>query len=519
MIVPEPFLSVAPIRAIRGLRTLVARRGNCKIPLTYYVQGAGGNALNDNFQCYASTAGGPVSGFQPARRLALAAFIGLVLMQVAASAPGAEMGSRDAEIRLGARLFSDERFSSPKGDLVTSCSHCHLYDTSVERARVFTDTFARSWVPWRSEDPRREGLRNAPTLFDVAGYSRLHFDGEFGSLEDLVRGTLAGRTFGWLPGEQAEAFGQVARVIANDAAEDAMPGESYRKLFKEAFAVELRVAGRDEIVTLVSKSIAAYVATLKSGRTSPYDQLVQLNGLSILSAGPRQGENPAAFAQRVLAALSDLERNKALQLPAGFGPGALQGMKIFFRTEGTTSVGDCVACHVPPLFDDTEFHNLGITQSEYDGIHGDGSFASLEIPDASAAVRPSPRFRESASPAKPGNVDLGYWNFVRLEPSPLRRPGESDNQLLRRMIATFKTPTLRNLTYSQPYMHNGNYPTLESALSEITRLSIMSRDGRVRAADEELARIQINQADAGPLVAFLNSLNDDLKRRPASPAP
>lgn len=100
---------------------------------------------------------------------------------------------------------------------------------------------------------------------------------------------------------------------------------------------------------------------------------------------------------------------------------------------------------------------------------------------------------------------------MSLNDSPLRRPGESDNQYLERMIATFKTPTLRNLGFAQPYMHNGAYPSLESVLSELIRLSALARAGGVRSADEGLSKIRIAEADIAPLVDFLNSLNEDLR--------
>jgi cytochrome c peroxidase len=200
-----------------------------------------------------------------------------------------------------------------------------------------------------------------------------------------------------------------------------------------------------------------------------------------------------------------------LKVPARFGVDALKGLKVFFRTNGAGSTGNCVTCHAPPLFTDFSFHNMGVSQGEYDRVNGDGSFAALRIPAAAEARRPLSQFREIPSKRNRGFADLGHWNFVDLKNSPLRRAGESDDQLLTRMIAAFKTPTLRNLTFTQPYMHNGGFTSIESALAELMRLSDMARAGRVRSGDEELTRIRINEADIPPLVAFLNSLNEDLK--------
>jgi len=437
-------------------------------------------------------------------------FAALTLASVAKPVPDDQTGAHREQVRLGARLFNDERFSSPKGDLVSSCSHCHLYDAISEPARAFTDSFARSWIPWRTKDPRREGARNAPTLFDVGDYAPLHFDGEFASLEALVTGTIQGRTFGWLPGEERDAQQQIYQVLLKDARNDQGADSSYRTQFKLAYGVDLEKLSQSQAIEIIGRAMAVYMRTLKSTRTSPYDQFIQMNGLD---ARPAQGETPAVFAARLLERIAALEAQKALQRPAGFGAEAMAGLKIFFRTAGTASVGNCVSCHAPPLFTDASFHNLGITQSEYDKIHGEGSFAALKIPEAARALRPTENFRLVAAPGKPDNADLGYWNFINLSNSPLRRDKESDSQLLQRMIATFKTPTLRNLVYSEPYMHNGQFATLESALNELLRLSVLARAGRIRAADEGLARIKLAEADILPLIAFLNALNEDLNRR------
>jgi len=44
-------------------------------------------------------------------------------------------------------------------------------------------------------------------------------------------------------------------------------------------------------------------------------------------------------------------------------------------------------------------------------------------------------------------------------------------------------------------------------------MSELSRAGKVRSADPELARITITPSDTAALLAFLRTLNDDLGRR------
>jgi cytochrome c peroxidase len=412
-----------------------------------------------------------------------------------------------AEARLGDRLFRDDRFSSPSGDLMNSCSSCHLFDEDPQGIRARADFFSRSWVPFRTEDPRRDGLRNAPTIFDAASMPRLHYDGEFTSLEGLVRGTLSGRPMGWLEGEQEQAFRRVRDVVLKDAASG--NDQSYRSQFRSVYSVEVESLSPEEVVNLVAKAMSAFMRPIKSERSTPYDRFITANKLD---ASPAPGEDPRQFGDRTLDRLAALQANRAITLPSGFDEAALRGFKIFLATKGASGVGNCVACHAPPLFTDFSFRNIGISQSEYDQVHGKGTFAALEIPSAAKAVRPSPRFRETPASRKAGWADLGYWNFADLRKSPERRASESDDQFLKRMIATFKTPTLRNLDFSPPYMHTGGFPTLESALGELMRLSEMARAGEVREADEELAKIRISEADIPALAAFLQTLNDDLNK-------
>lgn len=438
------------------------------------------------------------------KRLVLVLMMALTVVSFSLWKSNAQRQSGNAlQVRLGERLFREERFTTAKGDLTTSCAVCHLTDQDPQGHRVFTDFFNRSWVPFRPEDPRRTEIRNSPTLLDVALMPRLHLDGEFKSLEELVAGTFSGRPMGWLPGEEEQAFNQVQAVLLADKATEALA--AYSEQFKAAFDVELDKLSRDQIIALVSKAVADFMRTLRSKQASPYDQFVKLNGLATAQAG---GESAKAFAARMLAKLAELESKKALKLGKIFDQAALAGFKIFLRTEGNASVGNCVACHAPPLFTDNSFHNLGVSQVEFDRLNGAGKFAQLEIPDAANAKRPSPKFREMVEKGRYGVADLGHWNFVDLKISALRHSGESDDQLLRRMIGAFKTPTLRHLAYSEPYFHSGDYSALEDVLKEIVRLSEMARAGQLREPDEELLKIRLKEADVAVLMAFLATLNE-----------
>ncbi len=197
-------------------------------------------------------------------------------------------------------------------------------------------------------------------------------------------------------------------------------------------------------------------------------------------------------------------------------------------------IGNCVACHAAPNFTDFKLHNTGTAQTEYDSFHGAGAFAALAIPSLSTrngnydaflpatAMHPnaSERFRAIPVLADPSLTDLGVWNVFanpdnpnpqakirtilcdEQQPCPL-----SDAVLLDRAIARFKTPGLRDLSHSAPYMHNGQFDTLDDIVDFYRGVSTQARAGTLRNGATQLQGIALTAGDVAPLVAFLKSLN------------
>lgn len=414
----------------------------------------------------------------------------------------ADSGQTAAREALGERLFHDTRFSSPQGDMITSCALCHTADDPLGY-RAFTELFSRSWVPWRSKDRERETLRNTPTVLDLADHRFIHFDGEFRSLEEQSRKTITGRNFGWFPEERETALAQILAVMREDGP------RSYREAFLNAYGVDIHALDGAETVDAIARAISDFVRGLKSERSSPYDVFAAANGIP---PAPRPGEGPKRYGVHVLERVAALERTESLKLSERFDLMALEGYKIFLRSAGTGKAGNCVTCHVPPSFTDRIFHNAGVTQDAYDGQHGHGSFLALDIPIYADARRPVNRFHSPASRKRPGEVDLGYWNFAMFGNSPLYHAQDSETEFLDRTIATFKTPTLRNVSATDPYMHNGAYVTLEDVLDQKIRAAFFARMGQLRNSDPELEAIHIISDDIPALFAFLNALNDAGKR-------
>lgn len=323
-----------------------------------------------------------------------------------------------------------------------------------------------------------------------------------------------------------------------------------------------------EIFDAVVKVVATYVNGLLFSQTddngtpirSPFDIFLEVNGLP---QQPDPNESPLDYSRRLLQLVKARELAGTLQFVTSnpnrqdgqfqfhsqsftFGATELDGLKMFF-SEPTTipassaelaagKIGNCLACHAAPNFTDFKLHNTGSAQKEYDDIHGAGQFASLSIPNLitrngsynqflpatethPAALGP---FRDIPSVGNPGLTDLGVWNVfanpdmpgpqVKIRtilcddqvPCPL-----SDAILLDRAIARFKTPGLRDLGHSAPYMHNGQFDTLDDIIQFYRGVSTQARTGTLRNGAAELQGIALTSGDVASLMAFLKSLNED----------
>jgi len=76
----------------------------------------------------------------------------------------------------------------------------------------------------------------------------------------------------------------------------------------------------------------------------------------------------------------------------------------------------------------------------------------------------------------------------------------------------FRTPTLRNLRYSAPYMHSGKFNTLEQVLQfyeDIAGGKIRNPNVTAVQMDTLATNMRVNFKDISRIVEFLNCLNDD----------
>ena len=100
-----------------------------------------------------------------------------------------------------------------------------------------------------------------------------------------------------------------------------------------------------------------------------------------------------------------------------------------------------------------------------------------------------------------GNVPQTFYRLA------LRLPASAEALPL--MLARFKTPTVRDLGHSDPYLHNGRMDSIADVLRFYQQFSDKARREEVRNADPELRHIFLEDAALAPLTAFLRALNED----------
>jgi cytochrome c peroxidase len=364
--------------------------------------------------------------------------------------PGNQQGDDPAAAALGERLFSDTTLSR-NGQI--ACRTCH------EPERAFTDG-----------RPTSVGLatlrRNAPSLLDVA-YVRWPFrDGRADSLwsQALVpleapdemgatRTAVVRRVLGdpELTALYREAFGPPPAIRWSDLPPDAGPrGDEAERAAWRALSEPTRESVT-RVFTDLGKAIAAYERTLRS-RPSRFDAYVD----AVLAGRPDEAEQ-----------LLD--------------PREVAGLRVFIGR------GGCLACHLGPRLTDERFHNVGT---------GD-----LGTPHEDLG-------RDA------GRRALLEFEFNCRSPYHSDAP-TADCRHLDQMMATeiqallrgaFRTPGLRNLPATGPYMHDGRHATLEEVVA-----FYRSPPDKAVVMHELPRTLDLSDQDAADLAHFLRALDGGSK--------
>lgn len=166
---------------------------------------------------------------------------------------------------------------------------------------------------------------------------------------------------------------------------------------------------------------------------------------------------PARVAQALAQFIRSLESfnsryDRFVQSEGEFTQAEYLGLEVFNRA--------CRSCHATDLFTDHQFHNNGLDTrfSDADELQHHG------------------RARVTGD-----DVDLGK----------------------------FKTPTLRNIAASAPYMHDGRLASLQQVVEHYRNGVQLSATLDASLIGEDGVGLKMTDAEAAALVAFLHTLTDD----------
>ncbi|MFN2309677.1 MAG: cytochrome-c peroxidase [Gammaproteobacteria bacterium] len=161
---------------------------------------------------------------------------------------------------------------------------------------------------------------------------------------------------------------------------------------------------------------------------------------------------------------------------------AIRGFQVF------TGQGRCVSCHVveqtQALFTDNRFHNIGVG---FKRIRGEESVVAIKF-----------------LAAKRGGADVDVTVLTDPDASELGRFAVTEDLTA---IGTFKTPTLRNVDLTAPYMHDGSVKTLADVVD------FYNNGGREQESDPlsgflsgGIRPLNLTDQQKADLVAFMKAL-------------
>ena len=158
------------------------------------------------------------------------------------------------------------------------------------------------------------------------------------------------------------------------------------------------------------------------------------------------------------------------------------GLRLF------TGRGNCTQCHNGPLFTNHGFHSIGVPDGE--GRPPDiGRFGGVQL-----AVADEFNCLGQYSDAQPETCD--ELRFAK-------KLGEE-------LMGAFKVPSLRNVAETAPYMHAGQFKTLDEVLNHYNQAPA----GLGPTGHSDLLPLDFTQTELDQLEAFLRSLSGPLDVAP-----
>jgi cytochrome c peroxidase len=308
--------------------------------------------------------------------------------------------------RLGYLLFFDKRLSS---DGTIACASCH------QPERRFTDGLQTAQALGPS-------ARNTMSLVGSAYSPWFYWDGRKDSQWAQALSPLED------PVEHGTNRMRLARLLTEDA--------HYRELYATLFG-----SVPDFSDTMRFPADAGPLPDAQWQRA--WDNMQEADRLLVNTMFANLGKALAAYERHLqpgparFDAYADALRDRDFATASrSFTEDEAAGLRLFIGT------GRCLQCHNGPLFTNNEFHNTGL-------LPRPGHVPDQGRTRAVTMLRVDP-FNCVGAFSDAQAAQCTEFNFMRTGSE---------------LIGAMRTPSLRNLAGTEPYMHKGQMPTLAAALA------------------------------------------------------
>jgi cytochrome c peroxidase len=186
---------------------------------------------------------------------------------------------------------------------------------------------------------------------------------------------------------------------------------------------------------------------------------------------------------------------------AAISTGAQRGARLF------VGKASCVDCHSGPLFTDDDFHDVGVPQTG-PGVPTLADCAAGAVPcDCVAGKNCLPWgaynglvWQRDTGPSWWALLDGGNDDAAHVAHAPPREPFDPA------IRGAWRTPSLRDVALTAPYMHDGVYRTLEEVLWHYNSGGRGVAATAVGTASVKLKPLSLTDTELADLAAFLRTL-------------
>jgi cytochrome c peroxidase len=189
------------------------------------------------------------------------------------------------------------------------------------------------------------------------------------------------------------------------------------------------------------------------------------------------GKALEAYERKLVRADAPFDRFVAGDASA-LSPAAQRGWKLF------SGRANCRSCHGGPAFTDGEFHNIGVPPLGGGKPTDAARYVGVE------RVKTDPF--NAASEFSDDRTGAAALQLETLVQNP-------------QSYGEFRTPSLRNVALTPPYMHQGQFATLRDVLHYYSTLEGATQVGHHQ--EQTLRPLELSEQEMTDLIAFLESLS------------